>query len=61
MQQIIEARARVLSALIGFEGLETLYINTGKNWVLTAKILLSYHRRLRKLFKFYAEGRAAAH
>jgi len=58
-QDIVRQGVLRLSELIGFSGVETLHQHTEKNWVMTAKILLSYHRRLRKLFKFYAEGRAS--
>jgi hypothetical protein len=58
-QEIVSDRVRTLADLISFEGVEALYAQSHDNWIRTAKIIMSYYRRLRDLFQFYAEGRAS--
>ena len=48
-----------LGPAIGFENMEQVLAYSQGNWVLCAKIVLSFFRRLNKLFQFYAEGRAS--
>ncbi len=43
--------------LLAFSELELMHGLTGKNSLLTAKVLLSYFRRLDKYYMFFAEGR----
>jgi hypothetical protein len=38
---------------------ENIYLLTGKNWIATAKILLSFYRRMLDLSNFYDSGKAA--
>jgi hypothetical protein len=58
-QTIVLGRVQRLSELIDFPDLTTLHKYSGENWILTAKIFMSYYRRLKILFLFYAEGRAS--
>lgn len=58
VQGIIEGQIRALANVVSLEYLDTIYQFSENNWIITAKIILSYYRRLAKLFQFYAEGRA---
>ncbi len=58
LQNIIKELVENLANSIELEKIDVIYEYSDKNWVVTAKIILSYHRRLVELFKFYAEGRA---
>ncbi|MFT8998974.1 MAG: hypothetical protein ABF976_04360 [Acetobacter syzygii] len=43
---------------ISLNGLEDIYKSSDNNWIITAKIIMSFYRRIRDLTEFYREGRA---
>lgn len=57
-QNNIENFVNALTESISLKNLDVVYHFSGNNWVITAKIVMSYYRRLSELFQFYAEGRA---
>ena len=57
VQRIVSDKVNHLCQSIGLESLHIVYKYSENNWVITAKIVLSYYRRLSELFRFYAEGR----
>lgn len=58
-QQAIKRYLDELAPAIGFRHTEQVLAYAEGNWVVCAKIILSFFRRLSKLFQFYAEGRAS--
>ncbi|MDE8350013.1 MAG: hypothetical protein POG74_11120 [Acidocella sp.] len=58
-QQAIKRYLDELALVIGFNDTEHVLAYAEGNWVVCAKIILSFFRRLNKLFQFYAEGRAS--
>ncbi|SAL39299.1 hypothetical protein AWB69_03884 [Caballeronia udeis] len=48
-----------LAEAISFEQMDRLYALCGDSWVLSAKLLLAYYRRLLELSDFYRSGKAA--
>lgn len=55
----VSTRAKTLAADLKFDQLEQLHKLTGLNWIATAKILLSYYRRVKMLADFLDTGKAA--
>ncbi|MGD1934772.1 MAG: hypothetical protein ACFB0Z_09770 [Candidatus Phaeomarinobacter sp.] len=53
----IAGRTANLASLLGLTTLSTIRSLCGKNELLTAKVVLSYHRRVKNAFFFFAEGR----
>jgi hypothetical protein len=48
-----------LGSAMKFSGLERIYNLCDKDWIATAKILLSFYRRIEELADFYDSGKAA--
>ncbi|GCE90386.1 hypothetical protein MSKU15_1987 [Komagataeibacter diospyri] len=58
LQKIVADLLTAICNDISLRGLENIYKSCEENWITTAKIVMSYFRRLKKLFVFYSEGRA---
>lgn len=54
----VERATRNLAVKMKFEKLDELLTLSGGNWIVSAKILLSYYRRLKQLFDFLDTGKA---
>jgi len=55
----VSTRAKLLALDMKFDQLDQLHKLTESNWIATAKILLSYYRRLKMLADFLDTGKAA--
>lgn len=55
--KFLYSQCEEFSKILGFSQLELVHRLTSKNSLLTAKVLLSYFRRLERYYMFFAEGR----
>jgi hypothetical protein len=58
VEGIIKEAVEALAKTVSLAHVGVIYVQSEESWTITAKIILSYHRRLTDLFQFYAEGRA---
>jgi hypothetical protein len=58
VQKVVEDSVVALAKSMSLKHVAIIYKYSEQNWIITAKIVLSYFRRLSELFRFYAEGRA---
>lgn len=58
VQKVVEESVTALAKSISLKHVPIIYKYSEQNWIITAKIVLSYFRRINELFRFYAEGRA---
>jgi len=59
VQDIIEKYVREMCERMSLNGLEDIYESCNGNWITTAKIVMSFYRRIKDLTDFYRDGRAA--
>lgn len=58
VQQIVSTLVKDVCHHMSLQGLDNIFESCDENWITTAKIVMSFYRRVKDLTDFYREGRA---